>query len=180
VRVCVFCGSTPGNDERYLKAAAELAEVLAQSGMGIVYGGGNVGMMGAVADAGLAAGAEVIGVIPRILVDRELAHPGLTDLRLVADMHERTATMAALADAYIAMPGGIGTLEELFEIWTWGKLGLHSKRIGLLDVGGFYEPLLTFLDQVVEAGFLPPADRDALRVAAEPRDLVDQLAEEHS
>ncbi|WP_460530536.1 LOG family protein [Flindersiella endophytica] len=171
----MFCGSTPGTDERYMKAATELAEVLAQSGMGIVYGGGNVGMMGAVADAGLAAGAEVIGVIPRILVDRELAHPGLTDLRLVADMHERKATMAALADAYIAMPGGIGTLEELFEIWTWGKLGIHSKRIGLLDVGGFYQPLLAFIDQVVEAGFLPPADRDALCVAATPRDLVDQL-----
>jgi uncharacterized protein (TIGR00730 family) len=175
VRVCVFCGSTPGTDERFGKAAAELAEVLAQSGLGIVYGGGNVGLMGVVADAGLAAGAEVIGVIPRILVDRELAHPGLTDLRLVADMHERKATMAALADAYIALPGGIGTLEELFEIWTWGKLGIHSKRIGLLDVGGFYQPLLTFIDQVVEAGFLPAADRAALCVAATPLELVDQL-----
>jgi uncharacterized protein (TIGR00730 family) len=175
VRVCVFCGSTPGTDERYVKAAVELAEAVAQSGAGIVYGGAGVGMMGALANAGLAAGAEVIGVIPRILVDRELAHPGLTELRLVADMHERKATMAALADAYIAMPGGIGTLEELFEIWTWGKLGLHNKRIGLLDVGGFYQPLLAFLDQVVEAGFLPQADRAALCVAEKPRDLLDQL-----
>lgn len=158
-----------------MKAATELAGVLAESGASIVYGGGNVGLMGALADAGLAAGAEVIGVIPRVLVDRELAHSGITELRLVADMHERKATMAALADAYIALPGGIGTLEELFEIWTWGKLGLHSKSIGLLDVGGFYQPLLTFLDQVVEAGFLPPADRTALCVAATPRDLVDQL-----
>jgi uncharacterized protein (TIGR00730 family) len=175
VRVCVFCGSTPGTDERYVKAAAELADVLAQAGVDIVYGGGGTGVMGALADAGLAAGAEVIGVIPRVLVDRELAHRGVTDLRLVADMHERKATMAALADAYVAMPGGIGTLEELFEIWTWGKLGLHSKRIGLLDVGGFYQPLLAFLDQVVHAGFLPAADRAALCVAATPRDLLDQL-----
>jgi uncharacterized protein (TIGR00730 family) len=175
VRVCVFCGSTPGTDERFVKAAVELAEVLASRSAGIVYGGAGVGMMGALADAGLAAGAEVVGVIPRFLVDKELAHRGLSDLRQVADMHERKAMMAGLSDCFIAMPGGIGTLEELFEIWTWGKIGLHTKRIGLLDVGGFYQPLLSFLDGLVEAGFLPPADRAALCVAAEPRDLVDQL-----
>src|SRR5689334_13523463 len=133
-RVCVFCGSSPGARPAYAAAAAALARCLVTRGLGLVYGGGNVGLMGVLADAALAAGGEVIGVIPRALVDLEVAHTGLRDLRVVDSMHERKATMAELADAFVALPGGMGTLEELFEVWTWAQLGLHAKPCALLDV----------------------------------------------
>src|SRR6185503_14872599 len=144
-RLCVFCGSSPGHDPAYGAAAAQLGRVLAERGIGLVYGGGRVGLMGILADAALAAGGEVIGVIPQALLDREIGHRGLTQLRVVDSMHSRKALMGDLADGFIALPGGIGTLEELFEVWTWAQLGLHRKPCGLLDANGFYAPLVDFL-----------------------------------
>src|SRR5581483_9836985 len=140
--LAVFCGSSSGNDPRHAEGARDFGRLLAEHGIAIVYGGGRVGLMGALADAALAAGGRVVGVIPEALVARELAHPGLSELRVVASMHERKATMAELADAFVALPGGIGTLEELFEVWTWGQLGLHRKACGLLDLHGYYTSLL--------------------------------------
>jgi uncharacterized protein (TIGR00730 family) len=163
--VCVFCGSNPGTDPAFLAAARAAGTTLAGRGLRVVYGGGRVGMMGALADAARAAGGQVTGVIPRDLVEREIGHTGLDDLRVVASMHERKALMAELADAFIALPGGIGTLEELFEVYTWAQLGIHAKPIGLLDVAGFYAPLAGFLDHVVEQGFLRADTRAALAVA---------------
>jgi uncharacterized protein (TIGR00730 family) len=174
-RLCVFCGSSPGRDPAYLAAAAELGTFLAGRGIGVVYGGASIGLMGAVADAARTAGGEVIGVIPRALVDLEVAHAGLADLRVVASMHERKAMMAELSDGFIALPGGIGTLEELFEIWTWGQLGSHRKPCALLNVGGFYDRLLGFLDFVVDHGFLRPVHRNMLLVANTPAALLEQL-----
>lgn len=173
--VCVYCGSSPGEDPAYVAAAAEVGRLLARSGRTLVYGGGRVGMMGAVADAALAAGGRVIGVIPRSLVEKELAHRGVTELRVVATMHERKAVMADLADAFVALPGGVGTLEEIFEAWTWGQLGIHAKPYGLLDVAGFFTPLLDFLDRVVAAGFIRPEHRDMLLVDGDPAALLDRL-----
>src|SRR5512134_3683182 len=140
-RVCVFCGSSPGRDPVHVEAASRMGRTLAARGLGLVYGGGRVGLMGAVADAALAAGGEVIGVIPRRLVDRELAHPGLTELHVVGSLHERKAKMAELADGFIALPGGLGTLEELAEVASWAQLELHDKPIGLLAPNGYWEPL---------------------------------------
>ena len=142
----------------------------------MVYGGGRVGLMGAVADGALAAGGAVTGIIPEALRDRELAHAGLTELRVVASMHERKALMAELSDAFIALPGGIGTLEELVEVFTWSQLGLHRKPVALLDVAGYYGGLIAFFDHAVEEGFLPPASRAMLLVASEPAELLDRLA----
>lgn len=150
---------------------------LAARGHGVVYGGGHVGLMGVLADAVLSGGGAVIGVIPRALVDRELAHNGVTDLQVVPDMHTRKARMAEQADAFVALPGGIGTLEELFEVWTWAQLGLHAKPIGVLNVGGFFDHLLAFCDQLVEDGFLPSASRDHLVVADTAAALLDALAD---
>jgi uncharacterized protein (TIGR00730 family) len=172
-RICVFCGASPGRVSGYLDLAASVGEALARRGIGVVYGGGRVGMMGAVADAALAAGGEVIGVIPRRLVDRELAHPGLTDLRVVDTLHERKAEMAALADGFVALPGGLGTLEELAEVASWAQLGLHAKPIGLLGREGYWDALLTWLDHAVAEGFLAPAHRRL--VVADP-DLDSLLA----
>jgi len=163
--VCVFCGSNPGTDAAFVAAARAVGTTLAERGIRVVYGGGRVGMMGALADAAQAAGGRVTGVIPRDLVEREIGHTGLDDLRVVGSMHERKALMAELSDAFVALPGGIGTLEELFEVYTWAQLGIHAKPIGLLDVAGFYAPLAGFLDHVVERGFLRPETRDALAVA---------------
>lgn len=158
-RVCVFCGSNSGSDPVYTEAARNLGRLLARDGIALVYGGGSVGLMGEVADAVLGAGGEVIGVIPHALWAREVGHRGLTDLRIVETMHERKAMMADLADAFIALPGGLGTLEEIFEIWTWAQLGLHAKPVGFLDVNGFYAPLMQFLDRAVRERFLKEPHR---------------------
>jgi uncharacterized protein (TIGR00730 family) len=174
-RLCIFCGSSPGRDPAYLAAAAELGTFLAKRGIGIVYGGAAIGLMGTVADAARAAGGEVIGVIPRALVELEVAHVGLADLRIVGSMHERKALMAELSDGFIALPGGIGTLEELFEIWTWGQLGSHRKPCALLNVAGFYDRLLAFLDFIVDEAFLRPVHRSMLLVGETPASLLEKL-----
>ncbi|MGZ4268939.1 MAG: LOG family protein [Solirubrobacteraceae bacterium] len=174
--ICVFCGSNPGTDPAYVAAAREVGAGLAARGIGVVYGGGRVGMMGALADAAREAGGRVCGVIPRDLMDREVGHTGLDDLRVVGSMHERKALMAELADAFIALPGGIGTLEELFEVYTWAQLGIHAKPLGLLDVAGFYAGLAGFLDHVVDHGFLRPEARGALARAGDLATLLDEMA----
>ncbi|HEV7239514.1 MAG TPA: TIGR00730 family Rossman fold protein [Thermoanaerobaculia bacterium] len=153
-RICVFCGSNAGSDPIYVEAARDLGRLFAREGVALVYGGGSVGLMGEVADSVLASGGEAIGVIPHALWAREVGHRGLTDIRIVDTMHERKAMMADLADAFIALPGGLGTLEEIFEIWTWAQLGLHEKPVGFLDVNGFYAPLMQFLDRAVRERFL--------------------------
>ena len=173
--VCVFCGSNPGRDPAYVAAAQAVGAGLAERGIGVVFGGGHVGLMGALADAAQAAGGRVTGVIPRDLMAREIGHTGIDDLRVVGSMHERKALMAELSDAFVALPGGIGTLEELFEVYTWAQLGLHAKPIGLLDVAGFYAPLAAFLDQLVEHGFLPRTTRDALIVSGDFAELLAAL-----
>jgi uncharacterized protein (TIGR00730 family) len=174
-RVCVYAGSSHGADPVYREAAAELAHTLVERSIGIVYGGGNVGLMGVVADTALAAGGEVIGVIPRSLLDREVAHGGLTEQRVVSSMHERKATMADLSDAFVALPGGIGTVEELVEVYTWTQLGLHAKPCALLNAGGYYDHLVRFLDHAVSERFLRQEHRDLLVVAERPGDLVERL-----
>jgi uncharacterized protein (TIGR00730 family) len=175
-RVCVFCGSKHGVRPAYREAARALGETLVAAGIGLVYGGGKVGLMGTLADAVLDAGGEVIGVIPEAMSDREIAHYGLTDLHIVQTMHERKALMYNLSDGFAALPGGLGTLEELFEITTWSQLGLHAKPTGLLDVAGYYGPLVAFLDQLVSEGFVSRRHRDLLRVAADPAELLERLA----
>ena len=175
-RVCVYAGSNPGNDPAYAEAARELAALLAERGIGLVYGGGKVGLMGVIADAAMDAGGEVIGVMPQALIDREIGHVGLTELKVVDSMHERKALMAELADAFVALPGGIGTLEELIEVYTWSQLGLHDKACGVLNVNGYYDALAAFLDHAVDAGFLRPQHRAVLAVASEPADLLGRLA----
>lgn len=175
-RLCVFCGSSMGADAVHAEAARALGKALASQGIGLVFGGGSIGLMGVLADAALAAGGEVTGVIPQALVDRELAHHGCTTLHVTKSMHERKALMADLSDGFIALPGGIGTLEEMFEIWTWAQLGDHAKPVALLNVGGFYDPLIAFLDGVVAAGFLAPEHRALLIVAADIDELLDRLA----
>ena len=175
-RLCVFCGSSSGRNPAYLAVAAELGRLLAERRIGLVYGGASIGLMGAVADAVQTAGGEVIGVIPRALVEWEVAHTGLADLRVVASMHERKALMAELSDGFIALPGGIGTLEELFEVWTWAQLGSHRKPCALLNVHGFYNPLLGFLDFVVGETFLKPMHRNMLLVGETPAGLLEEMA----
>jgi hypothetical protein len=174
-RICVFSGSSPGLRPAYREAATELGRLLAEEGIGVVYGGATVGLMGKVADAARGAGGEVIGVIPQSLVDFEVAHTGLDDLRIVGSMHERKALMAELSDAFIALPGGIGTLEEFFEVWTWAQLGSHAKACALLNVDGYYDKLLGFLDHVVHEAFLRPVHRGMILVEQEPRVLLDAI-----
>jgi len=174
--VCVFCGSSSGTRDDYRTATATLAAELVRRGIGLVYGGACVGLMGILADEVLARGGEVIGVIPKALVDREIAHRGVTDLRVVESMHERKATMAGLADAFIALPGGFGTFEEFCEAVTWTQLGLHQKRCGLLNVAGFYDPLLALFDRAVADGFLKPQNRTIVAAEAEPAALLDTLS----
>jgi uncharacterized protein (TIGR00730 family) len=173
--VCVFCGSNNGGRPEYAAAATALGTHLAGRGIDVVYGGASVGLMGAVADAALAAGGRVTGVIPRHLVDRELAHPGLTDLHVTESMHERKALMTDLSEGFIALPGGFGTLEELAEVTTWAQLGLHAKPIGLLDVAGFYELFLRLVDLMVAENFVPEPHRRLLVTADTPAQLVDEL-----
>lgn len=175
-RICVFCGSNPGHDPAYRAAAVALGETLAARGIGVVYGGASVGLMAVVADTALAAGGEVVGVIPQMLVDKEIAHGGLSELHVVSTMHARKAKMAELSDGFVALPGGVGTLEELFEIWTWAQLGSHDKPVGLLDVNGFYAKLEAFLDHVVAEGFLREGHRGMLISATEPGALIDRFA----
>lgn len=174
--VCVFCGSSGGGDPGYASEAGELGTLLATRGLRLVYGGAHVGSMGVLADAALAAGGEVVGIIPRRMARREVAHQGLTELRIVSSMHERKATMAELSDAFIALPGGLGTLEELAEILTWAQLGLHRKPVGVLDRSGFYDPLLAFLDHAVAEGFVRPHHRDLLLAGRAPGPLLEVIA----
>jgi uncharacterized protein (TIGR00730 family) len=176
-RVCVYCGSSLGTKPRYRACAEQMGGLLAQRRIALVYGAGNLGLMGAVADAALKHGGEAIGVIPQILVDLELAHQGLNDLRIVDTMHERKATMAQLADAFIALPGGMGTLEELAEILTWAQLDIHQKPVGLLNEGGYYDHLLSFLEHAVAEGFLRETHHDLLVVDDDPARLLDRLAD---
>jgi uncharacterized protein (TIGR00730 family) len=175
-RVCVYAGSNPGSDPAYAEAARALAALMAERGIGLVYGGGKVGLMGVLADTILAAGGEAIGVMPQALIDREIGHPGLTDLKVVHSMHERKALMAELADAFVAVPGGIGTLEELIEIYTWSQLGIHDKPCGVLNVRGYYDDLAAFLDHAVQEGFLRAEHRAVLTVAEDPAALLDAFA----
>ena len=172
-RLCVFSGSSPGGHPDYAQAAEELGRALAAQDLGLVYGGAQVGLMGAIADAALEAGGEVVGVIPQALVDREIAHTGLSELQVVGSMHERKARMAELADGFIALPGGMGTLEELFEVYTWTQLGLHSKPLGLLDVRGYFESLVAFLDHAVAERFVTAEHREMLVVADGPDALLE-------
>ena len=174
--VCVFSGSSPGARPSYTETAAALGREVATRGMRLVYGGASVGLMGAVADAALAAGGEVVGVIPQHLMDREVAHDRLTELRVTGSMHERKALMADLADGFVALPGGLGTLEELAEILTWSQLGLQSKPCGLLDVEGFFDPLLAFLDHTVTERFVSTEHRALVLAADRPDALLDLLA----
>ena len=174
-RICVFCGASAGVDEAYVVAAREVGEGLARRGIGLVYGGGRVGLMGAVAQAALDAGGDVIGVIPQGLVDRELAHPGLTELLVVETLHERKAAMAERADAFIALPGGLGTLEELAEVVSWAQLELHAKPIGLLDVADYWDLLLAWLDMAVAEGFVAPAHRRLVTRGASLETLLERF-----
>jgi len=175
-RICVFSGSSPGARPEYAAAARLLGAALAGRGLGLVYGGAKVGLMGVVADAVLAGGGEVIGIIPKRLMTKELAHTGLAELRVVASMHDRKREMADLADAFVALPGGIGTLEELTEVLSWAQLGLHAKPCGVLEVAGYFERLVGFLDHAVTERFLQPAHRAMLVVGDDPDTLLDRLA----
>lgn len=174
--VCVYCGSRTGRLPAYADAAREIGTQIGQRGWRLVYGGGRAGLMGTVADAVLAAGGAVVGVIPRSLVDKEMAHPRLTELHIVETMHQRKQMMAERADVFVALPGGIGTFEELFEVWTWRQLGYHDKPIGLLNVAGYYEGLTSFMQHTQREGFVQPAQLDLLQVEAQPGLLLDRLA----
>jgi uncharacterized protein (TIGR00730 family) len=173
--ICVFCGSSSGHRPKYAEMAAAFGSLFGQRRIRLVYGGGNVGLMGVLADAALAAGGEVIGVIPQMLVDRELAHRG-TDLRIVTSMHERKALMAELSDAFVALPGGLGTYEELCEVLTWSQLGIHHKPVGCLNVLGYFDPLARLLDRAVEDGFLSAEQRRALIFEDDGQKLLSQLS----
>jgi uncharacterized protein (TIGR00730 family) len=174
-RICVFCGSSPGARPEYVQAARQLGAIVAQRKIGLVFGGGKVGMMGQLAQAVLENNGEVIGVIPKELYERKVAFNGLSDLRVVGSMHERKALMAGLADGFMALPGGLGTLEEIFEILTWAQLGMHHKPCGLLNVAGYFTPLLAFLDHVAAQGFIDAAHRLMILTSKNPEDLLRQF-----
>lgn len=176
--VCVFCGAQPGSDPRYVDLARRTGEVLAERDLTLVYGGGQVGMMGAVADAALEGGSEVIGVIPEALLDREVAHPGVTRLEVVDTMLQRKTRMVELSDAFVTLPGGLGTMDELFEVWTWSYLGYHDKPMGLLSVNGYFESLAVFLDHAMDEGFVRRAHHERMLVGSDPVELLNRLAEE--
>jgi len=177
--ICVFCGSQSGTDVRYRQAAIELGGLLAQRGHGLVYGGGHVGLMGIIADAVLEAGGSVTGVIPRPMTERELAHETVTKLYVVSSMHERKALMASLSDAFIALPGGYGTLEELFEVIAWAQLGIHRKPIGLLNVAGYFDALLSLVDHMIGEGFIKTKHRGLFVTAERPQALLEALQRHH-
>jgi hypothetical protein len=176
-RLAVYCGSNPGTDPAFAHAAQALGTAMAGRGIELVYGGGRLGLMGVVADAVLAAGGRAHGVIPRALIELEVAHAGLTALHVVTSLHERKAMMTELTDAFVALPGGIGTLDELFEAWSWNALGYHAKPFGLLNVGGFWNDMIEFLDNVTVNGFMSPARRAQLIVASDIAELIDALAD---
>ena len=176
-RVAVFCGSANGTNPAFIAEARALGAAIAAAGLGLVYGGANIGLMGAVADAALAGGAHAIGVLPEVLVGREIAHDGLTQLELVPTMHERKARMVELADAFLVLPGGYGTLEELLEVVTWAQLGLHAKPCIVINTAGYWDGLLAFLDSAVAAGFIKQKNRELLRVAANAQEAVRMVAE---
>jgi uncharacterized protein (TIGR00730 family) len=173
--ICVFCGSSAGNDPAFLTAATELGHALVARGYGLVYGGSSIGLMGHVADTVLAAGGRVVGVIPDFMVAKEIAHRGLTELKITRSMHERKDTMASLSNGFLALPGGFGTLEEFFEVVTWAQLGLHGKPCGLLNVNGYYDSLLRFFDTAVERRLLRAETRDLALVAADVESLLDRM-----
>lgn len=175
-RICVYCGSSNHVDERWFEVARQTARCLAARGIDLVYGGGSIGLMGALADAALEAGAQIYGVIPEKLRDLELGHEGLTELIVVGSMHERKMTMADMSDAFMALPGGWGTLEEIFEVTTWTQLEYHDKPVGMLNAHGFYDPLITFLRQAADLGFIRPRHRDLIQTADSPDALIDALA----
>ncbi|WP_424359374.1 TIGR00730 family Rossman fold protein [Methanocella sp. MCL-LM] len=174
-RICVFCGSSPGARQEYIDAARDMGRALARRNIGLVYGGGNVGLMGEIATAAEEAGGEVIGVIPKWLVDREVAYTALKDLRVVNSMHERKALMAGLSDGFVALPGGLGTIEEFFEAATWAQLGIHKKPCGLLNVCGYYDSLMTFLDHTTEEMFVRPENRSMIMIEEDPDRLIDMF-----
>ena len=173
--IAVFCGSHDGKQEAYVQAARSTGRTIAEAGLGLVYGGGKVGLMGAVADAALAAGGKVIGVMPRALVAREIAHQGLSELREVASMHERKHCIAEIADAFVALPGGVGTFEEIFEQWAWAQLGIHEKPPGLLNVHGYFDPLLAMITRMVEQDFMDARFAEMLLVDTEPLRLLQRF-----
>lgn len=175
MRICVFCGSSLGGDPAHQRAAAALGAELAARDIGLVYGGASVGLMGVVADAALEAGGEVIGALPEALADLEIAHEGLAELRIVASMHERKAQMADLSEGFIALPGGIGTLEETFEVWTWSQLSIHAKPVGLINVNGFYDGLEAFLDYMTAENFVKSVRRNIMLADSDPAALIDRL-----
>lgn len=177
--VCVFCGSSPGADPSFVAGARALGAAIAATNRTLVYGGAKVGLMGAVADSVLSAGGKAIGVIPQALVDREVAHGGLSELHVVSSMHERKMLMAELSDAFVAMPGGLGTLEELFEVWTWAQLGLHQKPIGLFGPKAFFAPLLQYLDHLVTQQFVRPEYRRMVTLDDDATTLLDRLERHH-
>jgi len=174
-RICVFCGSSPGLSPAYSETAAEVGRRIAEGGDGLVYGGGSRGLMGALADAALAAGGHVVGVIPEALAKGEAAHDRLTKLHVVPSMHARKALMAEISDAFLVLPGGLGTLDELFEIVTWAQLGVHDKPIGLLNVSGYFEPLVRLIDHVIREGFVPEESRRLLLISDSPEDLLQDM-----
>jgi len=174
-RLAVFCGSNPGARPDYVNGARALGRLLSERGIGIVYGGASVGVMAALAEAVLDEMGEIIGVIPKMLVEREVAHRALTDLRVVGSMHERKALIAELSDGFVALPGGIGTLEEFFEIWTWAQLGMHQKPCGLLNIAGYFDPLLAFLDRAVEEKFVREVHRSMVIVESSPDKLLERF-----
>ncbi|MBL0091019.1 MAG: TIGR00730 family Rossman fold protein [Piscinibacter sp.] len=176
VSLCVYCGSRAGDNAAYEAAATAVGTAIGRRGWRLVYGGGRAGLMGRVADAALSAGAPVLGVIPRSLMEREVGHRGLTELHVVETMHERKLMMAQHSDAFIALPGGIGTFEELFEVWTWRQLGYHDKPVGLLNVDGYYDALLDFMRQTVARGFVSDAQNALLQVHTQADDLLDSIA----
>lgn len=174
-RLCVYCGSNPGRSPVYVAAAKSMGETLVENGIGLVYGGASLGIMGAVADAVAGGGGEVTGIIPEDLLKKETPHPGLAELKVVGSMHERKALMAKLSDGFIALPGGLGTLEELLEVWTWAQLGFHQKPCALLNVHSYYDSLIRFVDEAVEAGFIKDKHRSMLIVEEHPAELIAKL-----
>jgi uncharacterized protein (TIGR00730 family) len=175
--ICVYCGSRPGRTPAHAVAARDTGRLIGRLGWQLVYGGGRAGLMGEVAEAALTAGGRVVGVIPRSLMERELGHPGLSELHVVETMHERKRLMAERSDAFLALPGGIGTLEELFEVWTWRQLGYHDKPVGLLNTDGYYDRLLAFVADMAGEGFVPPAQRELLQVDSQPGPLLQRLGQ---